>query len=49
MFLLWCRGEKVYIINTKLGDKVVVSNTDTVVSNFTENPDEKGKQYITNS
>ncbi|GBM73790.1 Ribosome biogenesis protein bop1 [Araneus ventricosus] len=34
-------GEKVYVINTKLGDKVVVSNTDSVLSSFTENHDEK--------
>ncbi|XP_055943075.1 ribosome biogenesis protein bop1-like [Argiope bruennichi] len=34
-------GEKVYVINVKLGDKVVVSNTDSVLSSFTENHEEK--------
>ncbi|KAG8187228.1 hypothetical protein JTE90_020657 [Oedothorax gibbosus] len=33
--------EKVYIINAKVGDKVVVSNTDTVLSSIPENPDDK--------
>ncbi|GFT62650.1 ribosome biogenesis protein bop1 [Nephila pilipes] len=34
-------GSKVYIINTKLGDKVVISNTDTILSSFVEDPSEK--------
>ncbi|CAL1272593.1 unnamed protein product [Larinioides sclopetarius] len=40
-------GEKVFVINTKLGDKVVVSNTDSVLSSFTENRDEKGMNFVT--
>ncbi|XP_071038728.1 ribosome biogenesis protein bop1 isoform X6 [Parasteatoda tepidariorum] len=50
--LAWCPSEalslilvavddKVFIINTKLGDKVVISNTDSVLSSLPENLEDK--------
>lgn len=37
-----------FVINAKVGDKVVISNTDTVLSTVPENPDDKRK-HLKNS
>lgn len=39
--ILVSAGSKVYIINTRLGDKVVISNTDTIFSSFEEDTSNK--------
>lgn len=47
MWLTWgCRGKSVVIVNTQLGDKLLVAKTDELLASYAELEDSTGKYAL---